>query len=58
MPYSGSMVILSNVGKFRKVTTKALSGKDRHWTSKCAWETWATEMFSEKTKQVQMSCYC
>ena len=49
MPYSRSMVILSNVDNFRNVTTKALSGKR-------AWETWATEMFSEKTKQVQMSC--
>ena len=27
MPYSGSMVILSNVDNFRNVTTKALSGK-------------------------------
>ena len=25
-------------------------------TDKFAWETWATEMFSENTKQVQMSC--
>ena len=49
MPYSGSMVILSNVDNFRNVTTKVLSGKS-------AWETWATEIFSEKTKQMQMSC--
>ena len=48
MPYSGSMVILSNVDNFRNVT-KVLSGKS-------AWETWATEIFSEKTKQMQMSC--
>ena len=49
MPYSGSMVIVSNVDNFRNFSIKALSGKR-------AWETWATEMFSEKTKQVQMSC--
>ena len=45
MLYSGSMVILSNVYNFRNVTTKVLSGKS-------AWE---TEIFSEKTKQMQMS---
>ena len=29
MPYSGSMVILSNVDNFRNVTTKVLSDKSR-----------------------------